>query len=330
MAEELLRVQDLRTCFTVRGKVVPAVDGISFSINSKESIGIVGESGCGKSVTSLSIIRLIYPPGEIETGEIYFEGTDLLKKSQSYMRNIRGNDIAMIFQEPMTSLNPVLDLKTQITETIIKHKEIKLKAATENAIELLRAVGIPNPEIRIKEYPHQLSGGMRQRAMIAMALSCNPKLLIADEPTTALDVTIQAQILELLKNLRKRFGMSIMIISHDLGVIAEMSDIVLVMYAGKIVEKGSIRDVLNTPLHPYTKGLLGSIPKIEQKAKKLHVIEGNVPVPGEFSTGCRFHPRCNYMKEICKNFEPPDRLLPDGRQLKCWIGTEKYDRGVAS
>ncbi|HNV35279.1 MAG TPA: ABC transporter ATP-binding protein, partial [Bacillota bacterium] len=258
MAERLLEVQDLRTYFYTEDGVVPAVDGVSFTLDKGKTLGIVGESGCGKSVTSLSVMRLIAsPPGKIVSGKILFEGEDLLQKSEKDMRSVRGNEISMIFQEPMTSLNPVFTIGDQICEAILLHQDVNKKQARQKAIELLKKVGIPSAERRIDDYPHQMSGGMRQRVMIAMALSCNSKLLIADEPTTALDVTIQAQILDLMKKVRNDFNASIMLITHDLGVVADLADDVVVMYAGKIVEKSAVRGIYKNPQHPYTRGLLG-------------------------------------------------------------------------
>lgn len=302
----LLSVRNLRTVFSTEEGEVAAVDGISFDLHAGETLGIVGESGSGKSVTSLSIMRLIpSPPGRIASGEIIFNGEDLLKKSPAEMRKIRGNEISMIFQEPMTSLNPVFTIGDQIMEAIILHQKLNKKQARERAIEMLRLVGIPSPERRVDEYPHQLSGGMRQRVMIAMALSCNPKLLIADEPTTALDVTIQAQILELLQRLQKELGMAIILITHDLGVVAGMVDRVIVMYAGKIVEEAPVRDLFRAPKHPYSEGLLGSIPKLHETQERLQAIEGVVPSPFNMPPGCRFHPRCRYAKPACSQIEPP-------------------------
>jgi len=329
LAERLLEVKDLKTYFYTEDGVVPAVDGVSFHINRGESLGMVGESGCGKSVTSLSVMRLIpWPPGKIVEGEAWFEGEDLFHKSESAMRRIRGNDISMIFQEPMTSLNPVYTVGSQIVEAIELHQGLGRREATEKAIEMLRLVGIPLPERRVNEYPHQLSGGMRQRVMIAMALSCNPKLLIADEPSTALDVTIQAQILELMKELKEKLGMAILLITHDLGVIAEMSQRVVVMYAGKLVEEADAVSLFRKPLHPYTEGLMNSIPRIDTPKGRLHVIEGVVPNPLNMPSGCRFHPRCPYVKDICRREEPPLEEVAPGRRLSCWIKAERL--GVAS
>ena len=331
MAERLVEVKNLKTYFHTEDGVVPSVDGVSLHIGRGETLGVVGESGCGKSVTSLSIMRLIpIPPGQIAGGEIIFEGQDLLKKSEAEMRKIRGNDISMIFQEPMTSLNPVYTCGDQIAEAIELHQGLNKKEAMAKAVEMLRLVGIPSPERRVHEYPHQLSGGMRQRVMIAMALSCNPKLLIADEPTTALDVTIQAQILELMKKLKRELGMAIMLITHDLGVIAEMAERVIVMYAGKVVEEADVTSLFRKPLHPYTEGLLRSIPRLDDGKERLHVIEGVVPNPLRMPAGCRFNPRCPYAKEICRAKEPPLAEAGPGRQVACWLRDEMEKRGAAS
>ena len=330
MAEKLVEVRNLRTHFYTEDGIVPAVDGVDLYVNKGETLGVVGESGCGKSVTSLSIMRLIpIPPGKIVDGEILFEGENLLKKPESEMRKIRGNDISMIFQEPMTSLNPVYTIGDQIAEAIELHQGLSHRDALNKAIDMLRLVGIPLPERRVKEYPHQLSGGMRQRVMIAMALSCNPKLLIADEPTTALDVTIQALILELMKKLKRDLGMAIMLITHDLGVVAEMCERVVVMYAGKVVEEADAVSLYKNPLHPYTEGLLRSIPRLDEDREVLHVIEGVVPNPLHLPQGCRFHPRCPYVKDICKEQEPKLEELQPGRFAACWVAAEKL-KGVTA
>ncbi|SHK11891.1 ABC transporter ATP-binding protein [Paramaledivibacter caminithermalis] len=322
--EEMLSVKDLRTYFYTHDGLVPAVDGISFNIKKGETLCVVGESGCGKSVTAMSILKLVpTPPGKYVSGEILFKGEDLLKKSHEEMRMIRGNDIAMIFQEPMTSLNPVFTVGNQICETVMLHQQLNKKEAMEVAVEMLRKVGIPLPEKRVREYPHQLSGGMRQRVMIAMALSCNPILLIADEPTTALDVTIQAQILDLMRKMKEETGSSIMFITHDLGVVAEMADRVVVMYAGKIVEQGSAEEIFNDPRHPYTNGLLKSIPRLQGKRKEdLHVIEGMVPSMYNLPKGCKFNPRCEHATDICKSKEPPLIAIDSNneeRKCACWL-----------
>lgn len=319
MTQKLLSVKDLKTYFYTDDGVIPAVDGISFDLDKGGTIGIVGESGCGKSVTSLSVMGLIpQPPGKIAGGEILFEGEDLLKKSEAEMRHIRGNDISMIFQEPMTSLNPVFTVGNQIAEAIILHQGLDKGAAREKAIEMLRLVGIPSPEKRVDDYPHQMSGGMRQRVMIAMALSCNPKLLIADEPTTALDVTIQAQILDLMRELRKNLGTAIMMITHDLGVIAELVDKVVVMYTGKIVEAADTYTIFKNPKHPYTIGLLGSIPRLDGDGSRLQAIPGSVPIPGSFPVGCGFHPRCPFATELCVQKRPPSFEVGENHYVACW------------
>ncbi len=326
MEENLLEVKDLRTYFHMREGVVAAVDGVDFHVKHGESLGMVGESGCGKSVTALSIMRLLSSPAKVESGEIIFEGEHLLKKSERQMRKIRGKKISMVFQEPMTSLNPSFTVGNQIAESIRLHEGVDNKEAMDRAVEALKQVSIPLPERRVKEYPHQLSGGMRQRVMIAMALSCNPTLLIADEPTTALDVTIQAQIVELIKELKDKLGMALLIITHDLGVIAEMAERVLVLYAGKVMEEATTRELLRDPWHPYTEGLLASIPRLESDRKKrLHVIRGNVPDPSAFPSGCRFYPRCDYVKDICMEKEPPMQEPESGRRLRCWKGVHEYE-----
>ncbi|MBE3598468.1 MAG: ABC transporter ATP-binding protein [Limnochordaceae bacterium] len=316
----LLDVRNLKTYFYTEDGVVPAVDGVSFSLRKGGTLGVLGESGCGKSVTSLSIMRLVpNPPGRIVGGQILFEGQDLLQKRESEMRRIRGNEIAMIFQEPMTSLNPVFTVGNQIMEAIILHQKVSKAEARRRAIEMLRLVGIPSPEKRIDDYPHQMSGGMRQRVMIAMALSCNPKLLIADEPTTALDVTIQAQILDLMRRLQQELGTAIMLITHNMGVIAELVEHVVVMYAGKIVESADVRSIFTRPRHPYTVGLLESVPKLHETRDRLKAIEGVVPSPYNMPKGCRFHPRCELARDICKRLEPPPmEVSPEGHQVACW------------
>jgi len=302
---ELLQVKDLRTSFFTSEGEVRAVDGVSFAIEEGKTLGLVGESGCGKSVTSLSIMRLVSsPPGKIVDGEIRYRGRDLLKLSGSEMRKIRGNEISMIFQEPMTSLNPVFTVGNQIGEAIQLHQGLGKKETREKTIEMLRLVKIADPQTRVDDYPHQLSGGMRQRVMIAMALSCNPSLLIADEPTTALDVTIQAQILELMKELQQKLGMALLLITHDLGVVAEQADEVAIMYAGKIVEQAKTKAMFDRPLHPYTVGLLKSLPGVENKRKRLDAIPGVVPSPLHLPSGCRFRDRCFKAAGICAEAEP--------------------------
>ena len=319
MTQKLLSVRNLKTHFFTDDGVIPAVDGISFELDRGGTIGIVGESGCGKSVTSLSIMGLIpQPPGKIMDGEIIFEGQDLLKLSEEEMRHVRGNEISMIFQEPMTSLNPVFTVGNQISEAIMLHQGLDKAAAREKSIEMLRLVGIPSPEQRVDDYPHQMSGGMRQRVMIAMALSCNPKLLIADEPTTALDVTIQAQILDLMAQLREELGTAIMMITHDLGVIAEVVEKVVVMYTGKIVEAADTYTIFKEPLHPYTIGLLASIPRLDSDGSRLQAIPGSVPIPGTFPEGCGFHPRCAFAKDLCVKKQPPAFEVADNHSVACW------------
>lgn len=319
MSGALVEVHDLRTVFASSEGTAVAVDGVSFEIEPGETLGMVGESGCGKSVTSLSILRLVpSPPGRIEGGQILFQGEDLLAKNEAEMRQIRGNRISMIFQEPMTSLNPAFTVGDQIAEAISLHQQVKPRDAMEKAVESLRLVGIPLPERRVKEYPHQLSGGMRQRVMIAMALSCNPRLLIADEPTTALDVTIQAQILDLMRRLKKDLGMSILLITHDLGVIAEMAQRVVVMYAGQIVEEASVGALFEAPGHPYTRGLLSSIPRLRGGRERLHVIDGIVPSLTDLPAGCRFSPRCPEATERCRREAPGLVGLTSGRKVRCF------------
>jgi len=319
----LLKVKNLKTQFKVKGGLVNAVDGVDFDIEKGEVVAIVGESGSGKSVTSLSIMGLIpNPPGKVIDGEILFNGEDLLKKSKKELQQIRGNKISMIFQEPMTSLNPVYTIGKQISETLIKHKGMNKKDAEKEAVKMLELVGIPSPEKRIKDYPHQLSGGMRQRVMIAMALACSPELLIADEPTTALDVTIQAQILDLMLKLKEKFNTSIMLITHDLGVVAEVADRVVVMYCGKVVEKAPVIELFENPMHPYTIGLLHSIPKIDEDKDILFMIPGTVPNPLEMPEGCAFSDRCNKCMPICKKSMPP-LLQHEGRQVRCFLYNQK-------
>ena len=316
----LLDVRGLRTYFHVMDGTVKAVDGVDFAIPRGGTVGLVGESGCGKSVTAHSIMRLIdIPPGEIAAGEIWFDGVDLLKLPKDKMRHVRGGEIAMIFQEPMTSLNPVFTIGNQITEAIRLHNKVTGKEAAERAIESLRLVGVSAPERRVKQYPHELSGGMRQRAMIAMALSCNPKLLIADEPTTALDVTIQAQILELIKELQARTGTALLLITHDLAVVAETVQTIAVMYAGRIVETGTVDQVLLNPQHPYTQGLLSSIPGVKKRGEALSVITGVVPNPFRMPPGCKFQPRCPYAWERCSEAEPSLLTAASGATSRCFL-----------
>ena len=319
--EKLLEVKNLQTYFYTEDGVVQAIDGVDFYIKPGETLGVVGESGCGKSVTSLSILRLIQtPPGKIlEGSEIYFEGQNLLALSEKEMQQIRGNKISMIFQEPMTSLNPVFRICDQISEVLILHQGMNKAQARQKSIDMLKMVGIPRPEKVVDDYPHTLSGGMRQRVMIAMALACNPQLLIADEPTTALDVTIQAQILELIKKLKTDFNASVMLITHNLGVVAETCQRVIVMYAGKVVEEGDVYSIFEDPKHPYTQGLLKSIPSIEIKQIKLDSIPGMVPNPLNMPKGCRFEPRCDRALEICKTKVPDLTNLGVERNVRCFL-----------
>ena len=320
----LLDISGLQTYFYTEEGVSKAVDGIDYYVRKGETLGVVGESGCGKSVTALSVMQLIpQPPGKIVGGDITFEGKSLLGLSNQQMRKIRGNKISMIFQEPMTSLNPVFTIGNQISEAIQLHQGVPKKDALDRSIEMLKLVGIPSPEQRVKEYPHQLSGGMRQRAMIAMALSCNPSLLIADEPTTALDVTIQAQILDLMNSLKDELNTAIILITHDLGVVAESVSRVVVMYAGKAVEEADVYNIFENPLHPYTVGLLRSIPRIDlssTKKERLQEISGVVPMPSQLPKGCLFHPRCPNAMDICRNQLP--ELKPHKNKehkVRCWL-----------
>jgi peptide/nickel transport system ATP-binding protein len=320
----LLELKNLKTYFKRKKAMIPAVDGVDLVINKGETVALVGESGSGKSITSLSIMRLIpSPPGEIVDGQINFEGRDLVKATEDEMCKIRGNDISMIFQEPMTSLNPVLTIGEQITEVLTYHQHLNHAMAKKKAIEMLELVGFSRAKEIVNEYPHRLSGGMRQRVMIAMAMSCNPKLLIADEPTTALDVTIQAQILDLMKGLSKKFETSILIITHDLGVVSEVADRVVVMYAGQVVEEAVVEDLFENPLHPYTNGLMGSIPSIDQDHSRLTSIEGNVPSPENLPQGCRFAPRCPHAFGRCFG-EMPELVRKQGnRSVRCFLHERK-------
>jgi len=313
----LLEVRGLRTSFAVEGRELVAVDGVSFELRSGRTLAIVGESGCGKSVTALSIMGLVAAPGRVE-GEIVFEGADLTALSPAEMRELRGNRLAMIFQEPMTSLNPAFTVGDQIAEVLLRHRALSRDRARARTIELLRQVHVPSPETRFSDYPHRLSGGMRQRVMIAMALACQPKLLIADEPTTALDVTIQAQILDLMRMLREETGTSIIIITHDLGVVAELADEVAVMYAGRIVERASVARLFADPQHPYTVGLLGSIPRLDLEQQRLPAIEGLVPNPLQPIAGCRFHPRCPFAIPRCHAEIPPLVAVAGEHASACW------------
>jgi oligopeptide/dipeptide ABC transporter ATP-binding protein len=319
MNEILLSVKGLRIQFKNEDGPAEVVSGVDLKVHKGETIGIVGESGCGKSVTSLAIMGLIpSPPGKVVDGEVWFNGKNLLLENSSSLRKIRGNDISMIFQEPMSSLDPAFSIGSQIDEAIRFHKKTTQSEIKKRSIELLRIVGIPNPEQRYKEYPHQLSGGMRQRVMIAIALACNPKLIIADEPTTALDVTVQAQILNLMKEIREKINTSIMLITHDMGVVAEMCDRVVVMYAGEVVEEASTEDLFDQTAHPYTEGLLKSIPNIYGPKSRLHSIDGSVPNPTNMPIGCRFHPRCPYATDKCRQIEPVLVEIERGHLVKCW------------
>jgi oligopeptide transport system ATP-binding protein len=317
----LLQIKELRTHFFTDEGVVRAVDGISYDVQEGETMGLVGESGCGKSVSALSILRLIpSPPGKIVGGEVWFDGEDLLKVDEEEIRHVRGNRIAMIFQEPMTSLNPVLTIGRQITEALELHLKMDRHAADRRAAELLEMVGIPEAHTRLGDYPHQFSGGMRQRVMIAMALSCNPKLLLADEPTTALDVTIQAQILEIMARLSREFGTAVIIITHNLGVVARYANRVNVMYAGKIVEASSARELYAKPRHPYTLGLLRSVPRLDEARRdKLVPIEGLPPDLANIPQGCSFYPRCSYRIDRCRQEEPPLMLVDEKHYAACWV-----------
>jgi peptide/nickel transport system ATP-binding protein len=318
--ENLIEVSGLRASFASEQGEVRAVDGVDFSLARGRTLGIVGESGCGKSVTALSIMRLVpQPPGRIDGGEVLFEGVDLLGLPESRMRSLRGDQLSMIFQEPMTSLNPAFPVGEQIAETLLRHRNVSRSEAKHQAIEMLRRVRMPSPESRADDYPHQLSGGMRQRVMIAMALACNPKLLIADEPTTALDVTIQAQILELMRALRAELGTAIILITHDLGVIAELADDVIVMYAGQVIERSSVERLFAEPQHPYTIGLLGSRPRLHLEQERLAAIQGLVPNAAALPPGCRFHPRCPFAVAKCRHEVPPLMEITPQHQAACWL-----------
>ena len=323
----IIQVKNLKTWFHTDDGIVKSVDDVSFAVRRGKTLGIVGESGCGKSVTSLSVMGLVKcPPGRIESGEILLDGENLLVKTDEEMRQIRGKRIAMIFQEPMTSLNPVFTVGQQITEALRIHENISKAEAKIRAIEMLRMVKIPLPEQRFHEYPHQLSGGMRQRVMIAMALCCKPDLLICDEPTTALDVTIQAQIMNLINELKENLGTSVMMITHDLGVIAEVADDVMVMYAGKVVEMAGCDDIFDNPLHPYTSGLMNCIPRLNDDLEELSVIPGTVPAFDQMPQGCAFCPRCPWASEICRQ-EMPELTEYQGRQVRCFRYTDRWKEG---
>jgi peptide/nickel transport system ATP-binding protein/oligopeptide transport system ATP-binding protein len=322
--DALLKIKDLKTYFYTYEGIVQAVNGVNLEVKKGQTLGIVGESGCGKSVTALSIMRLIPdPPGKIVEGQILFEGIDLTKLSEKEMRSVRGKKISMIFQEPMTSLDPMFTIGHGIMEVLKLHQGIKKDLARQKAIESLQTVGFSDPEERIDVYPHELSGGMRQRAMIAMALACNPSLLIADEPTTALDVTIQAQILKLIDDLKEQFNTSVLLITHDLGVIAESCDNVVLMYAGYVVEEASVNTFFNNPLHPYSKGLMKSIPRLDVNRKKLDIIKGSVPNLFQMPSGCPFHPRCDYCFKKCIETVPELNEIEPGHSVRCWYVEER-------
>ena len=321
----LLEVKDLETEFKVKRGTVKAVNGVSFEVDKGEILAVVGEYGSGKSVTSLSVMGLIRDPGRVAGGEILFNGENLLKKSTKEMQAVRGDKISMIFQEPMTSLNPVYRVKDQIMETILTHTTMNKKEALKRAIEMLDLVGIPAPEQRVNDYPHQMSGGMRQRVMIAMALACDPELLIADEPTTALDVTIQAQILDLINRLREKLGMAVLLITHDLGVVAETADKVVVMYCGRVVEQATVEQLFTKPLHPYTQGLLDSIPKMDEDRERLYMIKGIVPDPIHLPKGCSFADRCDKCMEKCREHMPKLSVTEDGRKVRCFLVSDEVE-----
>nr|WP_291233807.1 ABC transporter ATP-binding protein [Frisingicoccus sp.] len=322
-SEKLLEIKDLCVEFKTVEGTVKAVNHLNYTLHKGEKLGIVGESGSGKSVSSLGIMQLIpNPPGKITEGEILYKGKDLVKVPEKEMQNIRGNEISMIFQEPMTSLNPIIKCGKQIAESLRLHRGLNKKDAMKEAVHMMRAVGIANPEVRAHEYPHQMSGGMRQRVMIAMALACQPQILIADEPTTALDVTIQAQILDLIRDLNKSMNTSVLFITHDLGVISELCDTVIVMYTGHIVEQAPVRDLFKDPKHPYTIGLLSAIPRITKDRPPLSTIEGMVPNPTERIEGCSFWPRCPHATEKCRKAEPPVVHISEERQVRCWLYTD--------
>ncbi|MGA5690495.1 ABC transporter ATP-binding protein [Cytobacillus pseudoceanisediminis] len=327
--ETILEVKNLKTHFFSGKKVIKAVDGVDFDVKRGETLGIVGESGSGKSITSLSIMRLIAePPGKIVDGEINFRGKNLLSETEEGMRQMRGNKISMIFQEPMTSLNPVYSVGEQIAEAFRIHQKLPKKEAWQQAVEMLRLVGIPSPEKRARQEPHELSGGMRQRVMIAMALACKPELLIADEPTTALDVTIQAQILDLLKNLQEQLGTAVIMITHDMGVVSETCDRVAVMYCGKIVEHTDVDSLFENPKHPYTQGLLRSIPAVDRDVEELEAIPGTVPSPDNLPPGCSFAPRCPFATDLCRT-EEPDLSIDNDDKVRCWMYSERWNGAAA-
>lgn len=327
MANKLLEVKNLVTSFRTSDGKLQAVKDVSFHVGKGETLCIVGESGCGKSITSLSVMRLLPSNGDIESGEILLNDEPLQKLSNESMRKLRGNKMSMIFQEPMTALNPVLTIGYQLREPLMLHQKVSKKEASNQSIELLRKVGIPNPDKRLNQYPHELSGGMRQRVMIAMALACNPSLLIADEPTTALDVTIQAQILDLINDLKKEFDMGVLMITHDMGVVAEVADRVMVMYAGKKIEEGPVQEIFENPQHPYTRGLLNSVPNVDDPEFELEPITGTMPGLNEQISGCRFHPRCEFATDKCKLNAPPELKVSEGHFASCWYAEKK---GVAA
>jgi oligopeptide/dipeptide ABC transporter ATP-binding protein len=330
MTENLLQVKNLVTKFRTADGKLPAVRGVSFAVDKGETLCIVGESGCGKSITSLSIMGLLPSNGEISEGQILFEETDIAKQSQDKLRRIRGNKISMIFQEPMTALNPVFTVGYQLREPLIIHKKLSKREAHRQGIELLNQVGIPYPEKRMKQYPHELSGGMRQRVMIAIALACKPLLLIADEPTTALDVTIQAQILDLINDLKDEFGMGVIMVTHDMGVVAEVADRVMVMYAGEKVEEGDVESIFNNPQHPYTRGLLNSVPNVDDEHFKLDPIPGSLPSLNEKISGCRFHPRCKFAHDKCRSISPNTFQVNKLHSVSCWLQEVKEGDDVAA
>ena len=326
MTDAILDVRKLRTSFPIGGRAfVHAVDNVSFQIRKGEAVALVGESGSGKTVTAMSIMRLVAPPGRITGGEVLFKGRDLASMPEKELREIRGNDIAMVFQEPMTSLNPVFKIGDQVSEAIRIHKKVSRKEARKRAGEMLELVAIPDPLKRLDDYPHQLSGGMRQRVMIAMALSCDPELLIADEPTTALDVTIQAQIMELLASLQKRLGLAILLITHDLGVVAEFCERVIVMYTGRIVEESPVRELFANPAHPYTRGLLKSLPSVTGTGERLPTIKGMVPPLTELPPGCKFNPRCPDVMPICLGNEPARMVVGQDHDARCYLHGDEPD-----
>ena len=324
-AEALLAVKNLCTSFPTEGGVVHAVDNVSFNVRKGEAIALVGESGSGKTVTAMSIMRLVAPPGRITSGAIRFKGRDLAQLPEKEMRTVRGNDIAMVFQEPMTSLNPVFKIGDQVAEAIRIHRRVSKKEARKQAADMLELVSIPDPVRRLDDYPHQLSGGMRQRVMIAIALSCDPELLIADEPTTALDVTIQAQIMELLASLQKRLGLAVLLITHDLGIVAEFCERVIVMYTGRIVEEARVRDLFAEPAHPYTRGLLKSLPSLTTGGKRLPTIQGMVPAITHLPPGCKFNPRCPDVMPICLGREPARMIVAEEHDARCYLHGDEAD-----